>query len=133
MPRPTPAPDFDRPGESWTRWLPIMRIFGPAVLLAALAIAYPRSDPGGWRGPLSIGLTAILVAAFAEMWIHRPIWQHGLLALDAYGVLQVVTYGLLVWLSPGFVMLQVLIYPQVLFAMSPRGSIAAAATVGAST
>ena len=123
--------DFDQqPGESWTRWLPVMRVFGPSLLILTLVIAYPRDDPGGWRGPLAIALTAILVAAFAEIWIHRPIWKHGERALTAYSVLQVALYGVLLALSPGFAVLQVLIYPQVLFSLSLIRSVAAAMTIG---
>jgi signal transduction histidine kinase len=118
-------------GEQFVRWLPAMRVFGPTVLVIALITAYPRNDPGGWHGPLSIALTAILIAAFAEMWIRRPYWTNGPRKLTAYSILQIATYGVLVWLSPGFVMLQVLIYPQVLFSMPLRWSIAAAVTIGA--
>ena len=133
----TPRPqgevyDFDqRPGESWTRWLPVMRVFGPSLLVLTLLIAYPRTDPGGWRGPLAIALTAILVAAFAEIWIHRPIWKHGVRTLTAYSFLQVALYGALLALSPGFAVLQVLIYPQVLFSMPWVRAVAAAMVIGA--
>jgi signal transduction histidine kinase len=126
-----PASPTDFEGEPAARWLPTMGVFGPTVLVAALAIAYPRDDPGGWRGPLSLALTGILIAAFVEMWVHRPIWKHGQRALTAYSVLQVAAYGLLVWLSPGFAMLQVLIYPQVLFTMPLRWSVGAAIAVAA--
>ena len=75
-------------------------------------------------------MTAILVAAFAEIWIHRPIWKHGERALTAYSVLQVALYGVLLALSPGFAVLQVLIYPQDLFSLSLIRSVAAAMTIG---
>jgi signal transduction histidine kinase len=132
----TPRPqervyDFDQqPGESWTRWLPVMRVFGPSLLVLTLVIAYPRDDPGGWRGPLAIALTAILTVAFAEIWIHRPIWKYGERTLTGYSLLQVALYGLLLALSPGFAVLQVLIYPQVLFSMSLTRSVTAAMTIG---
>ena len=123
--------NFDQqPGESWTRWLPVMRVFGPSLLVLTLLIAYPRNDPDGWHGPLAIALTAVLIAAFAEIWIHRPIWKHGERTLTAYSVLQVALYGALLALSPGFAVLQVLIYPQVLFSMGLIRSIAAATTIG---
>jgi signal transduction histidine kinase len=124
--------DFDRrPGESWTRWLPVMRVFGPSLLVLTLLIAYPRDDPGGWRGPLAVALTAILIVAFAEIWIRRPIWKHGELTLTVYSLLQVGVYGALLALAPGFAVLQVLIYPQVLFSMPLVRSVAAAVAIGA--
>ncbi len=123
--------DFDQqPREAWTRWLPVMRVFGPSLLVLTLVIAYPRDDPGGWRGPLAIALTAILTIAFAMIWIRRPIWKHGDRTLTGYSFLQVALYGVLLALSPGFAVLQVLIYPQVLFVMSLIRSVAAAMAIG---
>jgi signal transduction histidine kinase len=100
------------------------------VLVLTLLIAYPRDDPGGWHGPLAIALTAILVAAFAQIWIRRPIWKHGERTLTAYSFLQVALYGALLALSPGFAVLQVLIYPQVLFSMPLIRAIGAAMAIG---
>ena len=115
----------------WSRWLPAMRVYGVVVLAVALVSASPWVSPGGWRGTAAISILAGLAVAFAFMWIYRPIWHHGVRTLAWHGLFLVSAYAALVVLSPAFVVLQLLIYPQVAFSLPLRWSIAGSLAIGA--
>jgi signal transduction histidine kinase len=139
--RPTPAvrdyyqleEDTTDAGEPFVRWLPAGRVYGFAVLALALAAASPWSNPGGWRGGLAMAIVGVLTIAFVIMWVYRPIWQHGVRTLAWHGLLLVTAYAAIVAISPAFVLLQLIIYPQVVFSLRLRWSIAGGAAIGAIT
>jgi signal transduction histidine kinase len=124
---------LDETSEPWYRWLPAMRVFGVAVLALSLLIATPWRTPGGPPGAIAIGLVGLLAVAFAVMWIHKPIWRHGVRLLAVHGLFLVVDYGLLLAISPSFAVLQMLIYPQVVFSMRLRWSVAGGLAIGVLT
>ena len=105
----------DETQEPWYRMLPVMRVYGFVVLAVGLLVAYPRNDPSGWRGPASLALVAALAVAFWLMWERRPIWEYGPRTLAAHGVFQLAAYATLVSLSWPFAVLQLVVYPQILF------------------
>jgi signal transduction histidine kinase len=121
---------LDETPEPWFRWLPAMRVFGVAILVLSLLIATPWQTPGGFAGAAAMGLLGMLAAAFAVMWIYKPIWRHDTRLLAVHGPFLVVTYGLLLAISPGFAVLQLLIYPQVVFSMRLRWSAAGGVAIG---
>jgi signal transduction histidine kinase len=127
------AQGVDEGQESWYRLLPVMRVYGFVTLAAALAVGYPRDDPGGWRGPLSVAAVALLAIVFWFMWVRRPLWQQDVRLIEVHGVFQVVAYAVLVIASPGFAILQLLVYPQVVFSLPLRWSVAGGLAVGAIT
>ena len=122
--------EMDISGESWLRWLPMMRVYGLVVLAITLAVASPWNDPGGLAGAAAMAIMAVLLGAFLLMWVHRPIWQHSTRLLAVHGALQVAAYAALVTISPAFGLLAVLIYPQVLFSLPVRWSIAGGFAIG---
>ena len=123
----------DEKEEPWFRQLPLMRAYGFVVLGVALAAAYPRNDPGGWRGPAALAGIAALAIAFWIMWVRRPIWGYPPRILAVHGIFQVATYAALVSISPSFAVLQLVVYPQVVFSLPIRWSIAGGAFIGAIT
>jgi signal transduction histidine kinase len=127
------AHGVDEVYEPWYRWLGAMRLYGFVTLAVALVVGYPRDDASGWRGPLSVAAIAALAAVFWIMWVRRPLWQHGLRAIAVHGVFQVFAYAVLVSVSPGFAVLQVLIYPQVVFSLPLRWSVVGGLLVGVIT
>ncbi len=123
----------DEKEELWFRYLPLGRLYGFVVLAVALVMAYPRNDPGGWRGPLAVAGIAALAVVFWIMWVRRPIWGYPPRALAAHGVFQLVVYTVLVSISPSFAVLQLVVYPQIVFSLPIRWSIAGGLCVGAIT
>jgi signal transduction histidine kinase len=119
--------------EPWFRWLPLMRVYGFVVLAVALLTAYPRSDPGGWRGPAALVGLAALTVAFWIMWVRRPIWAYPTRVLAVHGAFQLAAYAALVSISPPFAVLQLLVYPQVVFSLPIRWSMAGGLFIGAIT
>jgi signal transduction histidine kinase len=113
--------------------LPVMRIYGFVVLAVGLLVAYPRNDPSGWRGPASLALVAALAVAFWLMWERRPIWEYGPRTLAAHGVFQLAAYAALVSLSWPFAVLQLVVYPQILFSLPVAWAIAGGLFIGAIT
>ena len=123
----------DETEEPWFRSLPLMRIYGFVVLAVALVTAYPRDDPGGWRGPAALAGIAALTVAFWIMWVRRPIWGYSPRALAVHGVFQLAVYTALVSISPSFAVLQLVVYPQIVFSLPIRWSIAGGLYIGAIT
>jgi signal transduction histidine kinase len=121
----------DDTAEPWYRWLPAMRIYGFVVLGIALVRATPWANPGGWRGTLALAIVAALTVAFVAMWVYKPIWRHSVRALAWHGLFLVAAYAALAALSPAFLVLQLLIYPQVVFSLALRWSIAGGFAIGA--
>lgn len=124
---------FDETDEPWFRTLPLMRAYGFIVIGVALATGYPRDDPDGWRGPLAVAITAALAAAFWIMWVRRPIWAYRTRTLAVHGVFQLTAYAGLVVLSPSFAVLQLIVYPQIVFSLPMRWSVVGGLSVGAFT
>ncbi len=124
---------IDESAESWFRYLPVMRVYGLVVLAASLVVGYPRSDPDGWRGPVALAGIAALMVAWGVMWIRRPIWHYGVRILLVHGLLLVAVYGTLVLTAPAFALLQVLVYPQILFSLQLRWSVTGGIAIGAVT
>ena len=123
--------DASEAGEPFVKWLPAMRLYGFVVLAVALVAATPWASPGGWRGAAAVAIVAVVAVVFSFMWVYRPIWQHGVRTLAWHGLFLVVAYAALVALSPAFVVLQVLIYPQVVFSLALRWAIAGGFAIGA--
>lgn len=118
-------------GETWYRWLPAGRIYGFVVLGIALWTAKPWQSPGGLAGAAALALLGALTVAFVVMWVYKPIWHHSVRALAWHGLFLVATYAALVAISPDFLVLQLLIYPQVVFSLALRWSIAGGFAIGA--
>jgi signal transduction histidine kinase len=78
-----------------------------------------------------VAIVAVVAVVFSFMWVYRPIWQHGVRTLAWHGLFLVVAYAALVALSPAFVVLQILIYPQVVFSLALRWAIAGGLAIGA--
>ena len=123
----------DEADEPWFRQLPHMRVYGFVVLAVALVTAYPRVDPGGWRGPAAVAGIATLAVVFWIMWVRRPIWEYPTRILAAHGAFQVAAYAGLVSISPSFAVLQLVVYPQVVFSLPMRWSIAGGMSIGVIT
>ncbi len=123
----------DASGELWERQLPVMRIFGFLVFGAALAAGLPGVGPEPWSAPLGVAGIGTLAVVFAIMWVRQPIWEYSTRTLAIHGGFQVATYALLVSLSPGFAVLQLIVYPQVVFSLPTRWSVAGTLFVGAFT
>lgn len=123
----------DEAEEPWFRQLPHMRIYGFVVLAVALVTAYPRVDPGGWRGPAALVGIAALAVVFWIMWVRRPIWEYPTRILAVHGAFQLAMYTALVSLSPSFAILQLVVYPQVVFSLPLRWSIAGGLAIGVIT
>jgi signal transduction histidine kinase len=119
--------------EPWFRWLPYMRVYGFVVLAVGLVTAYPSNDPSGWRGPAALAGIAALTLVFSIMWVRRPIWGYAPRTLAAHGVFLLVAYAALVGISPSFAVLQLVVYPQVVFSLPIRWSIAGSLFIGAIT
>ncbi len=123
----------DEREELWFRYLPLMRVYGFVVLAVALVVAYPRDDAGGWRGPLAVAGIAALAVVFGIMWVRRPIWGYSTRILAAHGFFQLAAYAGLVLLSPPFAVLQLLVYPQVVFSLPVRLAVGGCLFIGAVT
>ena len=123
----------DEGQEPWYRQLSYMRVYGFVVLAGTLWAAYPRDDPEGWRGPLSVALVAALAAVFWAMWVRRPLWSYPTRVLAWHGAFLVAMYAGLVSLAPGFAILQLLIYPQILFSLQLRWSVIGGLAIGTFT
>jgi signal transduction histidine kinase len=120
----------DTSAEPWSRWLPAGRVYGFVVLAIALWTARPWLTPGGWPGALAMAILAALTVAFVVMWVYRPIWQHGVRTLAWHGLFLIAAYTALVAISPAFLVLQLLVYPQVVFSLALRWSIAGGIALG---
>jgi signal transduction histidine kinase len=120
----------DTGAETWNRWLPALRMYGLVVLAVALWTAKPWLSPGGWPGVLAMAIVAAQTVAFVVMWVYRPIWQHGVRTLAWHGLFLVVSYAALIAISPAFLVLQLWIYPQVVFSLALRWSIAGGFGIG---
>jgi signal transduction histidine kinase len=118
-------------GETWYRWLPAGRVYGFVVLAIALWAAKPWLTPGGWVGAVALAILAALTGAFVVMWVYKPIWQHGVRTLAWHGLFLVAAYAALVIISPAFLVLQLLVYPQVVFSLALRWAIAGGLAIGA--
>jgi signal transduction histidine kinase len=123
----------DESEEPWVRQLPAMRVYGFVVLAVALVAAYPRHDPGGWRGPATLAGIAALSVAYWIMWVRRPIWAYPTRTLAAHGIFQLAAYAAMVGISPSFAVLQLVVFPQVVFSLPIRWSIAGGVFLGAIT
>lgn len=119
--------------EPWFRYLPLMRVYGFVVLAVALLTAYPRDDPGGWRGPVALAGITALVVVFGIMWVRRPLWGYPPRILAVHGVFQLVAYTILVGISPSFAVLLLVVYPQIVFSLPIRWSVAGGMSIGAIT
>ena len=120
-------------GEPFLRWLPVMRVYGFAVLAVALVAATPWEGRDGWRGVAAVAVVAALAVAFLFMWVRRPIWEHAIRTLAWHGLFQVVAYAAAVAVSPALVMLQLLVYPQVVFSLPLKGAITGGIAIGSIT
>jgi signal transduction histidine kinase len=114
---------IDEGQEPWFPQLALMQVYGFVLLGGALWTAYPQDDPGGWHGPLAVALIGLLAVAFWFMWVRRPLWTYPTRILAVHGVFQVATYMALVSVAPGFAVLQLLVYPQILFSLQVRWSV----------
>jgi signal transduction histidine kinase len=123
----------DETEELWVRYLPLGRIYGFVVLAVALITAYPRDDPGGWQGPVALAGIAALTVAYWIMWVRRPIWGYSPRTLAVHGAFQLAAYTVLVSTSPSFAVLQLVVYPQIVFSLPIRWSIAGGLSIGAIT
>jgi signal transduction histidine kinase len=120
-------------GEPFLRWLPAGRVYGFLVLAFAFMAAEPWTNADGWRGIAVVTIIAALAVAFLVMWVYRPIWEHGVRTLAWHGLFQVVMYAAAVAVSPALVILQLLVYPQVVFSLPLRWSIAGGMAIGTIT
>jgi signal transduction histidine kinase len=123
----------DETEEPWFRYLPLMRVYGFVVLAVGLVTAYPTNDPGGWRGPAALAGLAALTVVFWIMWVRRPIWGYAPRIVAVHGVFLLAAYAALVSISPSFAVLQLVVYPQVVFSLPIRWSIAGGLFIGVIT
>ncbi len=123
----------DANDELWARQVPIMRVFAYAVIAVTLVSGYPRDDSTGWRGPAFAALIAAVAVVFWFMWVRKVIWQYPVRTLGAHAVFQVLVYAALVTLSPQAALLQLIVYPQVVFSIAIRWAVAGSLAVGACT
>lgn len=124
---------IDARGELWDRQLPVMRVFGYLVLGLALVAGLPRGATEPWQPALAVATVGVLAVVFTVMWVRRPIWVYSTRTLAIHGAFQLAAYALLVSLSPGFAVLQLIVYPQVVFSLPVRWSIAGSLFIGAFT
>jgi signal transduction histidine kinase len=125
--------NVDASEELWARQVPLMRVFGFTVLAVTLLSAYPRDDASGWRGPAILGLIGALALVWWFIWVRRAIWDYSTRILAVHAAFQLAAYSCLLTLSPEAAILQLIVYPQVVFSIPVRWAVAAGLYVGTLT
>jgi signal transduction histidine kinase len=79
---------------------------------------------------LALAILAVLAIAFWWTWIRQLVWSASTRSRGVYVVLLLVSFALLVPVSPVFGILQFSLFPQIFFALSARRAIVASLSIG---
>lgn len=130
----SPRPAIGQPPggvDVWERWLPAWNVYVYIILGVTTAFFLTDPDVAAPGRALALGTVAVLALAFWWTWIRQPVWSASTLSRTAYVVLLLVSFAVLVRISPVFSFLQFSLYPQIFFSLAPRRAIGASLSIGA--